>query len=229
MPELNLILPDALRQALDTISGFTSEEFKEIVGSLHGLNPVQNLDEITESISGAHQTLKSEQIARVVLFSVSTRRMESTLPKSLQTRQTVSKAVAAAYASETKTRVSDELIGRISALLNLDFVQLREKSDRLANEVDAVLKSATTITDLRPIFSPSGDQKDLVGFVILNTIKLETESGGKSKTVYLQSDTNTLEILKFAAERAQAKSSTLSDLVLQLGLLNLTPNEGSDE
>jgi hypothetical protein len=232
MADLSVRIPTVLSNALVTIENLEDNDFNLIIEELRDFSPVANPSDIAESISEKHPSVNQRDVASIIAFGISTKRLQfnlSRIPDSFAESQTVAAAVSSAFAQNQGKETSARLTSRVAELLDLEFVTLREKSNRLSSEANTVLKGATTFTDLRPVFHPRDDVRALAGFVILTTIKFEIETDDEPQTLYIQTNHDGLIALKAAIARAEGKTDTLEDLIDGLNLLNLTVDGGEDE
>jgi len=120
---------------------------------------------------------------------------------------------------------------RLRTLLETRPVVLLGKALDLGTAHDKVFLSARVLTDLRPIF---GDEVYFApeGAVLTHTLRLQfIDSEGRTDSFFVALDEEDIESLKTVLARATTKTSTLKQMLTDMGLSYLGPSEreGSDE
>ncbi len=216
-PEFSLSVPSLFDRTISYLSALKDEDFESLLKAFEGLPPESSTEKVLDDLVVVLPEGEGRSVTALLEFVTKTRRLVGTLRSDIDTI-----AAAVVRASQRIDLIdTSKLEERLTALLSSEFVAVREKAEALASESELVLTDARCITDLRPVFATDGTLKRLEGFVIIQSLKLET-FGKSGAPIYLTLDQDGLEQLIDAVERAREKANVLDQQLRTAGWRNLT-------
>jgi hypothetical protein len=137
------------------------------------------------------------------------------LAKALARKATEGPRKAEAESLDPSNR--DILSARLAALLEAPDLVAFSKAVDIFTESDRSLHLSRILTDIRPVFG-SGSSPELLGALIVHSLKLDYHHSGRLQTVTFALDAIDLAELKQAIARAEEKARTLAAMLDETGL-----------
>jgi hypothetical protein len=224
-PDLEVQIPPPFSRPLQRIAEMEKADFDAFLSAVSECPLGASVGEGGDTVQRMVPSL-GEEAASLVVFAVTTRRFVVTLGV---TPEDVARALSVSFFTNNPEQVEnlkvdrEQLSQRIAAILDVRYIVIREKADRIADEGPTLITDVQIFTDARPVFSKDGDDiGDLAGYVVLNTLKVESKNeSGQSAIQYLLLDRKALDKLQTKAARARSKSEMLNSELLRAGLKDL--------
>ncbi len=216
-------IPGPYRPGFAKIKVLSSADFESLVKALEMATPAGGLKGLTSSVVQHVLTLKRDDIEDILrtLFSLSVLVTDEDTPLS-ENISRISNAMQATGAPELSLTEEQrvEFENKLQRLLVIRCVALTSKVRRLELEYPKTFHEAIILTDIRPVFEKPEERP--VGCAISHTLRITYHEDGEHKEFHVVFDTDDLEKLKKALQRAEVKASSLRSLLKAVDLPDLT-------
>lgn len=220
----DLGLPAIFRGTITYLQHLSDDDFASLVEWLNDTSPATDADVAIDSLVDLLPRETDSRVTRFLEFAMSTRRLVSTLDVD---SETIARALSRALAGPEEA-VDEKLAIRLRQLLDTDFVNIRSKVLGLMHESERQLTDSRCMTDLRPVFAKDETVDEVIGFVVLHTLRLDVR-GSRDDPVFVTVGNADLRKLRVTIERAIQKEDMLISLLENSKLEDLTVREAYDD
>lgn len=224
MPSISV--PDAYQSGVDALVHITDDQFSQLLSALKAAKPslfsTGLASQVTPSING----LKSREVRRIVeslvaMYAVRIRLGISSSEFASGISAAIDDFEEASFSEEDKLRLAE----RLTQLLEMEkSLGITSKANDVLTEHEHTFCSARVLTDIRPIF-----QSDLASppseAVVVHTLKIAYHQDREHKEFYVALDSDDIQMLKSAIERAELKDRSAKSLLDKAGVLCLDAEE----
>jgi hypothetical protein len=208
MPRLRGVPPRA-RAGLKKLIGLDSAAKDELLAALRAAKPAFDPDSLTAQLKARISSLNEEDLADVVetLTSLAYGRMRADMK--------VPDFVAAVVSLEELAipeNESDKVGRALEAYLITPSIAGTAKVTDVFTENERIFLSARIVTDLRPVFGDSAKEPP-IGAAIVHLLKVSYHSALDDLDFYVAMDGGDLATLKDVIDRAEAKATTMKQLL----------------
>jgi len=95
-------------------------------------------------------------------------------------------------------------------------VVLAAKVFDVQHEYEKVFRKARIMTDIRPVFDPSG--AEAIGAMVVHSLSVAYAQGGEHKEIVFAMDDSDMSALRKLLDRAETKSKTAEKLIEKTGI-----------
>lgn len=216
VPPLNI--PEPFRASLTLLEDLGDDQFDALHDTLRSHPPTTSRSRIVDTLAAKFFSARGDQAQRFVEMVIATSALPSLLDQPPED-------VAVAIAQAVDRDDSSVLRSRLSKLLRIESLILRNKSQSLASDYQYALRDVRILTDIRPVFDETINVPTKA--IVTHSLKLEYV-GNRSETTYIALTTDGLNDLKNAVERALQKEQALHDLLMTFKFADLTPREENE-
>lgn len=220
----DLGLPAVFRGTITYLQHLSDDGFASLVEWLNDTSPATATDVAIDSLADLLPRETDSSATRLLEFAMSTRRLVSTLDVD---SETIAQALSRALAGPEEA-VDEKLAIRLRQLLDTDFVNIRSKVLGLMHESERRLADSRCMTDLRPVLAKARTVDEVIGFVVLHTLRLDVR-GSRDDPVFVTVGNADLRKLRATIERAIQKEDMLTRLLDNWKLEDLTVREVYDD
>ena len=206
----------ALADLPDEVADQLTEAFKNASAKI---DPSRFADEIFRRTSNSHLT--NETISELIeaLFALSSLRYA----QGLKVEELIADVTKGILSDGGATKESQQLFrSRLTILLSSEALILSSRGTTLQRDHQRTLMECLVLTDMRPIFSESGEE--VKAGMIIHTLKLVYFEGPDLKEFFVALDDADVEKLKAGAMRAQTKSKALRAMLSENQIEDLNGN-----
>jgi hypothetical protein len=216
-------IPAPYRTGFAKIKDLSRTDFESLVAALEKATPAGGLKVLTSAAVQHVQTLKRDDIEDILrtLFSLSVlvTDEDTPLPENISRLSDAMQATGTPQLSlSEQQRVEFE--NRLQRLLRIRTVALVSKVRRLELEYPRTFHDAIVLTDMRPVFEKPEERP--VGCAISHTLRITYHEDGEHKEFHVVLDSDDLEMIKKALQRAEAKASSVKSLLKAVDLPDLS-------
>jgi hypothetical protein len=225
-PNLGKVLPPAINEAIEILMGLDETIYLALIVGLRDVSPSETPSRVTPLIASKLGDKASEaEVRKLISFGISSRNLISTFEC---TPAEIADVLTSTYCDNNKSKISSESIrSRILELINSRYVSLRTKISTLSISVDRSYDNARIVTDLRPVFPDDGTTDEIVGMVLMNTLRISF-SGKDLPPIFISIAAEKLNELKGVVDRAIDKNESLKKFVENVEFENLTPGPNNE-
>ena len=216
-----LNIPPEDRGAIAAISALSSSSLEQFIAALKAAPPVSNAEEMAEHIAKQVPTISGEKLASVLdtlyaLYYI--RDLSGVSPSTFldDLMEGISKSIGLKQGAKNAAKLRS-LFERV---LSIDSLNTVSKAARLQRDGERLYCTAKILSDIRPVFGSDPTVRPM-GAVLTHTLKLGYHEGKEHKEFHVVLDSDDLESLADAVQRARLKDKTLLNLLREAKLSNL--------
>lgn len=218
-------VPEENRKSFLDVVALSHEEWDELISALENVTPTLFIRELADQISEKTR-FDNMQTTDMVALLASLYQTRDSADETIETFvQDLCETAKDLRADEDDDRpVNWETFRRkLGEALQLEEpLGITAKAAGVAAGHQRMYAEARILTDIRPVFHSDPDKKPVAAFMYHN-LCLSYYEGGDRKNLYIMLDSEDIESLRAAIERASRKESTLSKLLQETSLEWLRP------
>lgn len=224
MPSISV--PDAYQSGVDALVHITDDQFSQLLSALKAAKPSLFSTGLASQVAPSINGLKSREVRRIVeslvaMYAVRIRLGISSSEFASGISAAIDDFEEASFSEEDKLRLAE----RLTQLLEMEkSLGITSKANDVLTEHEHTFCSARVLTDIRPIF-----QSDLASppseAVVVHTLKIAYHQDREHKEFYVALDSDDIQMLKSAIERAELKDRSAKSLLDKAGVLCLDAEE----
>lgn len=224
MPSISV--PDAYQSGVDALVHITDDQFSQLLSALKAAKPSLFSTGLASQVAPSINGLKSREVRRIVeslvaMYAVRIRLGISSSEFASGISAAIDDFEEASFSEEDKLRLAE----RLTQLLEIEkSLGITSKANDVLTEHEHTFCSARVLTDIRPIF-----QSDLASppseAVVVHTLKIAYHQDREHKEFYVALDSDDIQMLKSAIERAELKDRSAKSLLDKAGVLCLDAEE----
>lgn len=220
MPSISV--PDTYHSGIDVLTRITEDQFSQLLSSIESATPALFASGLASQIAPSIEGVKSRDVREVVdsliaMYAVRTRLNIPVADFATSISNAIDDFGEEDFSEEDKSRLAN----RLTQLLEIEKpLGITAKANDILTEHEHVFCTARILTDIRPIY-----QADLASTpseaVITHTLKLTYHHDREHKEFYVALDSDDLQTLKAAIERAEFKEQGAKSLLSKANVLYL--------
>ncbi len=228
MPSISV--PDAYQSGVDALVHITDDQFSQLLSALKAAKPSLFSTGLASQVAPSINGLKSREVRRIVeslvaMYAVRIRLGISSSEFASGISAAIDDFEEASFSEEDKLRLAERLTQLLTQLLEMEkSLGITSKANDVLTEHEHTFCSARVLTDIRPIF-----QSDLASppseAVVVHTLKIAYHQDREHKEFYVALDSDDIQMLKSAIERAELKDRSAKSLLDKAGVLCLDAEE----
>lgn len=219
-------MPRPHRKAFVSLSRLDDEVFSAACASLDSPEPTSSLSELRARV---REHLLEDDIDADLLLEALLGASSAKIWRNASSGD-VARAVATFPDLEVEPDRREELIARVSALLDSESLATLSKGLDVLTEHERVYLRSRIVTDVRPAYRADETVRPS-GIVLIHTLRLDVQESGQVKSIYVAMDETDLQQLRAALDREAEKTAGLKEAVkgLDLPLLDFEESDSVDE
>jgi hypothetical protein len=207
-------LPDEALVDLRRIAGLEEGLFSRLLNAIGESQPALNVSKLAASIVTKVEGITIADLRSTLIATINLHSMRVRSPHPTSVEEHVNRVVrsplvekAKGFSQQNKATLRD----RLKRLLSLDAaIGVTAKAQSVMVDQDHTFCNVRILTDIRPIFSESGEAS---AAVIIHNLRIGYHQDSKHQDFYVALDTDDIKKLKEAIERAEKKTATLQGLL----------------
>ena len=212
MAAVNIDIPDVFRPTLERIASLSSEELEQVRLALASLKvhvkPEMNLEQAKATKTSVSEF--PEIFQALASLNITRFRVDAPLDEFVH---------AVAFSIRLKKDQPDirpVLEERLRFLLSLEPLVLSAKVFDVQHEYEKIFRKARIMTDIRPVFDPSG--AEAIGAMVVHSLSVAYVQSGEHKEIVFAMDDADISALRKLLDRAENKSKTTEKLIEKSGI-----------
>ncbi len=218
MAELNIRLPDRVRDGFQALFALQTSELEALFSSFESEKPTLLQKTLLKRMTEALASTPKDEVRDILGF------LMSLYPARANTELSTEEFVKRLCASidedvlpADNRQTAESLLIRI---LNNKGLAVTAKANAVRMKHQRIFTNARILTDIRPIFS---DESELpIAATIIHTLQLTYHENREAQTFFVAMDELDVAKLRKVIDRAEAKANTLGKLLETANLTRLT-------
>jgi hypothetical protein len=220
-------IPESGYSAIHQIATFTEEDFDLFLNALSDAEPALNRNKFWLHVAPRIKHIDSSLIKSLMneIFQMYSA-MEAMGLEINEFTETITEAMTPEKLAQFSLNQND--VKRIHDRLTRIFgggkgFNITMKALDVLTDQDRTFYHAKILTDIRPVFNPSGDAVD--ASIIVHNLRIHFGENSEHKDFYVALDTSDIQSLREVLDRADAKAKCLQGLLKTSGIAYLDAEE----
>jgi len=216
-----LEIPKEDTKSIATLSAFSNGSMDALISVLSTAPLMSNPKAMAEHVAKAVPSIPLDQVAAVLgtLYTLYHIRELSGV-KSERFLEDLMGGVEKIRGLKLDDTQFSRLRSLLEKLLDVDALRTVAKAARLQRDGERLYCTSKFLSDVRPVFGKDATREPL-GVVLTHTLKIGYHEGKEHKEFHVVLDSNDLQSIGKAVQRAKAKDKTLRDMLKSLNLRSL--------
>jgi hypothetical protein len=199
-------IPARYQDGFRHLVAFTDDDFDRLMTALAAAQPTLRVDQLTLEVTDAAQIDADKAAAALqAVYSAA----------SLMARDDLSSTqVVAALETEPLGVDTEVFAARMGKLLGTEALRTSVRAVDLAVADERLMTTARIVTDIRPVFSPRGEQPpEPKAALLVHSLRVDYIEDGEQRTFSVMVDGEDMAMLRRVVDRATAKGEALVALI----------------
>ncbi|HEY3743965.1 MAG TPA: hypothetical protein VGL53_29175 [Bryobacteraceae bacterium] len=216
-----LNLPQEDLGAISTIRGLPPSSLERLVTALKAAPPISNAEEMVEHVAAQVPSVSKAKLLPILetIYSLYYIRELSGVRDSVFLDDLI-EGITRDRAHKALAKDGSKLRAALERILDIESLHIVSKAARLQRDGERLFCTAKILSDIRPVFT-ADPKVGPSGAVLCHTLKLGYHEGKEHREFHVVLDSEDLEALAGAVERARSKDDTLRKVLREAKLPNL--------